>query len=121
VKGAPPAAGRPSELAQTGATLTQDSSPPGIDRDTTGFRTVKPRKQKKTPSRRRREAERLTQRIEDARAERRDPWGEGGQSKFAAEQRERELAKRYVEKRSMRREIYAQAPELEGCPFWRNR
>lgn len=86
-----------------------------------GFRTVKPRKKRKqqdTPSRRAREARRLMQRIEEAREDRRVAWPEG-QPEFAAERQERRLDHLHADKRAMRRDIYREAPELEGRPVYR--
>lgn len=48
--------------------------------DETGFRMVKPRMQKDTPSRRRREARRLAERIDKFARERQRAWTETGQA-----------------------------------------
>jgi hypothetical protein len=78
------------------------------------------RKQKDTPSRQRRrlarEAAQLSRRIDQARAERREAWP-AGQSEFAAERQERKLNELHGEKRGLRRDVYARAPELEGAEF----
>lgn len=87
----------------------------------TGFRTVKPpkRKQQDTPSRRAREARRLVERLDAARADRRIAWPEG-QPEYAAERQEQRLADLHGEKRIMRRDIYREAPVLEGTPVQRH-
>lgn len=69
-------------------------------------------------SRRAREARRLVQRIDQARADRRIAWPEG-QSELAAERQEQRLSDLHSEKRAMRRDIYTTAPQLEGRPVYK--
>ena len=84
-----------------------------------GSRMVEPRrKRKRSPSDRAREARRLVQRIEEAREDRRVAWPDG-QPEFAAERQEQRLSELHADKRAMRREIYCDAPELEGRPVYR--
>lgn len=83
-----------------------------------GFPTVKPRKQKNTPSRRAAEARRLMARMEAAAAERREAWAEGHDG--LSEARTDELAGLHDDKRAQRRAIYDEAPALEGTPVYRH-
>jgi hypothetical protein len=90
------------------------------DTPSSGFPDGSPPKKprsKTSPSDLRREARRLAARIDEARTERREPWTEGGQSAFDAEVRERKLRKLHGKKRALRREVYAEVPELEGQDF----
>lgn len=74
----------------------------------------KPRR--RSPSDLRREARRLNERLGTARVERREAWPEG-QPQFAAERQEKRLGDLHGEKRGLRRDVYARAPELEGPDF----
>ncbi len=74
----------------------------------------KPRRRK--PSDLRRDARQLTERIETGRTERREAWPEG-QDKLAADRQERKLRRLHGEKRGLRRDVYARAPQLEGASF----
>ena len=82
-----------------------------------GFRKVKPRKQKDTPSRRLRAAQRLTVRIETATAERRDAWADSNAPLSAYA--EKQLGQAYGDKRVERRELF-KAGYPEGRPFDRH-
>lgn len=89
------------------------------DNSQSGSRMVEPqRKRKRGPSDRRREARRLVERIEQARRDRRVAWPEG-QPEFAAEHQEQRLSTLHADKRAMRRDIYREAPELEGHPVFK--
>ena len=86
-----------------------------------GFRFPKPSKKRSASQQRRdlrRAAQHLSQRIEEARADRRVAWPEG-QPEFAAERQEQRLADLHGEKRAMRRDIYREVPELEGRPVFK--
>ena len=92
--------------------------PPSGDPPSNGFPDGSPPKSKKrSPSDLRREARRLAERIDEARFERQEPWTAGGQSKYEADVRERKIRKLHGEKRAMRREVFAKAPDLEGHDF----
>lgn len=58
----------------------------------------------------------MNERLAGARVERQEAWPEG-QSEFAADRQESKLAKLHGEKRSLRRDVYARAPQLEGQDF----
>lgn len=79
-----------------------------------GSAPKKPRKS--SPSDLRREARRLNERLNEARADRREFWPDG-QSEFAAERQEKKLGELHGEKRVLRRDVYTRAPELEGQDF----
>jgi hypothetical protein len=78
----------------------------------------KKRKQKDTPSRRTREARQLVQRIEAASHQRHEAWAEGDHPNVV-HQRTTELDVLHGDKREMRRDIYARAPQLEGRPVFK--
>lgn len=71
---------------------------------------------RKSPSDLRREARRLTQRMAEARNDRRDGWPDG-KDEFAVERQEKRLSTLDGRKRNLRRDVYARAPELEGADF----
>lgn len=70
----------------------------------------------RSPSDLRREARRLTERTAAARDERRDGWPDG-KDEFSVQRQERKLADLSGEKRALRRDVYARAPQLEGADF----
>ncbi len=80
---------------------------------------VEPPKKKSTPSRRAREARRLTERIETASAERRKARNDTQVN--VVERHTRELAELYDHKRLMRRAVYRDAPQLEGRPVFKGK
>lgn len=93
----------------------------GSGRAQSGFRMVKPpkkRKQQDTPSRRTREARRLAERIETTTAERRDAYVETSHPN-ATEALARNLDDLYRDKRVARRDVYREAPQLEGRPVFK--
>ena len=65
------------------------------------------------PSSRTRRAKRLMERIDSRTNERRNAWAEGGRPN-TTERLTAQLAKDHEEKRTLRREIYAANPQLEG-------
>jgi hypothetical protein len=67
----------------------------------------------------RRRAQHVRQRTEEARKDRRGSWADGGQASFAAERQEATLGGLREQKRGLRREVYSEAPDLEGRPFFR--
>ena len=87
-----------------------------------GFRMVKPskrRKQKDTPSRRARDARKLVERIEARTSERHEIWQGTDPLPHLAQRVGADLAHLHGEKRAMRRDIYADAPQLEGRPVFK--
>lgn len=90
--------------------------PPGTDPDTMGTarRATRPPRKRAKRGQRAREARELVQSLNEARKARRESWPEG-QSEFATVRQENRLAELHGEKRAMRREVYAVAPELEGA------
>ncbi len=77
------------------------------------------RKRRRSPSDLHSRAERLAERTEEARKERRASWGNGGQNESATIRQEKALAKSGQDKRALRRDIYKIAPDLEGRPVFR--
>lgn len=56
--------------------------------------------------------------IESASRARQRNWRDGeGADQYAATRRDDNLAELHEDKREMRREVYREAPELEGRPF----
>ena len=78
----------------------------------------KRRKRKDTPSDRARDARTLINRIESTTDERHQAWSEGDQPNLTA-YTATELERLHGDKRAMRRDIYAEAPQLEGRPVFR--
>lgn len=76
---------------------------------------VEPRKRKRkdSPSRRARTARLLRERIEATTDERLANWSEGDQP-IRTERLTADLDRLHADKRDMRRDIYRDAPELEG-------
>ena len=96
----------------------KDHPPPGRDPRHKGSpQRVEPRrKRKRSSGERAARAARLVAKMERAQVERRQPWSEGGQSEWAAQRQEEKLASLHHDKRVMRRDIYADSPQLEGQP-----
>jgi hypothetical protein len=88
----------------------------GAESPTAGAPRVSRRKN--SPSDRARRARRLVNRIEGATAERAELWAEGDRA-YAVERLSGDLEALHGDKRTMRREIYAKAPQLEGFPVFR--
>ncbi len=70
------------------------------------------------PSSRSRRARRLVAGIEATTAARHQAWAEGDQPNVT-EHASSELKRTYGKKRGLRRDIYAEAPQLEGRPVFR--
>lgn len=83
-----------------------------------GSRMVEParRKRKRSPSDLRREAQRSTQRMQEAVRARRDLWPEGA-NEFVVGRHERAVSGVFSDRRKLRREVYGRRPDLEGRPF----
>ena len=72
------------------------------------------------PSSRSRRARRLVAHIEATTAERHQSWTEGDQPNVTA-RAATELERLHGDKRAMRRDLYAAAPQLEGQPVYKGR
>lgn len=57
-------------------------------------------------------------RIEERTAERAELWAEGDRA-YAVERLSGDLERLHGDKRTMRRDIYAEAPQLEGRPVFK--
>ena len=91
-----------------------------IDGGAAGFRGPQKKRSRAQQARDiRRRAQHLTQHTEEARKDRREAWADGGQAVFAAERQEATLGGLREQKRGLRREVYSEAPDLEGRPFFR--
>lgn len=76
-------------------------------------------RRKNSPSDRARRARLLVQRIEERTAERHEVWQGDEPLPFLAERVTDDLARLHGDKREMRRDIYAEAPQLEGRPVFK--
>lgn len=88
----------------------------------TGSRTVEPtnrRKRRDSPSRRARTARLLRIALEQATAERQESWSEGS-DEFMSKRHADKLEGLHQTKRSMRRDVYRAAPDLEGTTVYRH-
>jgi hypothetical protein len=85
-----------------------------------GSRKVEPpRKRRSEKAQRARAARRLAQQLEATAGDRQQAWTEGDEP-FLTERLSTDLDHLHADKRTMRRDIYREAPELEGRPVHRN-
>lgn len=88
----------------------------------TGSRMVEPskrRKRKNPPSDRARDARKLMERIEARTTERHEIWQGHDALPMLTARVATDLERLHGDKRTMRRDIYAEAPQLEGRPVFK--